>query len=231
MIIAFDGGISPNALPRKGARPISARLSGSVRAIDGGPLPQLRRLEIEINRHARFFSRGLPVCRVGQVTDAFADVALRNCRRSLVGSGRFGVQLAFPDQGRTYAKGRVYAFHSRIGRRQAVLLHVVTITPAAVAITVPLTMRPQRRGEYGLRLSSPPLPELIGRYIYTTDFDFRLGRQFSVSGIRRSYISAGCPAPVGFPGAMFNLARATYEFTSGRRIKQTLTRNCTVAGG
>lgn len=231
MIIAFDGGITPNALPRKGTRPVTARLSGRVRAADGGPLPQLRRLSIEINRHARFFSRGLPACRIEQVSDGFADEALRNCRSSLIGNGRFGVQLAFPDQGMTYARGKVYAFHSRVNGRQAVLMHVVTVTPAAVAITVPLIMRAQKRGTYGLRLVSPPLPQLIGRYIYTTDFNFRLGRRFRAAGGNRSYLSAGCPAPSGFPGAVFNLARATYEFTDGRRIRQTLARNCTVSRG
>lgn len=231
MIIAFDGRITPNVLPRKGVRPITARLAGHVRAIDGGPLPQLRRLTIEINRHARFASRGLPICRIEDVSDAFAEEALRNCRDSLIGDGHFGVRLAFPDQGMTYARGKVYAFHSRVGRRRAVLMHVVTTAPAAVAMTVPLKMVPVRRGTYGLKLISPPLPELIGHYIYTTDFAFRLGRRFSTGGTRRSYLRAGCPAPSGFPGAVFSLARATYEFTDGRRVKQTLARNCKVSGG
>lgn len=231
LIISFDGGIAPNTLPRRGTRPISAQLSGRVRAADGGPLPQLDRLQIEIHRKAIFATRGLPVCRLEQISDALASVALQNCRSSLIGSGRFGVQLAFPDQLPTYTQGRVFAFNSRIGPRRAILLHIVTASPVVVAITVPLTMTAQRRGDFGLRMTTPSLPRLIGHHIYTTDFVFSLGRRFRAAGERRSYLNAGCPAPEGFSGGLFNLARATFEFSDGRRIRQTLTRNCRVVGG
>lgn len=231
MIIAFDGGIAPKALPRRGSRPITARLSGRVRAVDGGPLPQLRRLEIDINRNAIIARRGLPICRLDQVSDALASVALENCRRSLVGRGRFGVLMAFPDQLPTYTQGRVFAFHSRIGGRPAILMHVVTISPVAVAITVPMTISRLSRGSFGARLSSPSLPQLIGHHIYTTDFSFTLGRTFRLGGRQRSYLRAGCPAPPGFAGGFFSLARATFEFRSGRKVRQTLTRNCRAVNG
>lgn len=231
MIIAFDGGITPNALPRKGSRPVTARLSGRVRAADGGPLPQLRRLQIEIHRNAILKGGGLPICRPEQVSDALASVALENCGRSLIGRGRFGVQLALPDQLPTYAQGHVFAFNSRVGSRPAILMHIVTASPVAVAITVPMTIIGQRRGDFGMRLSSPSLPQLIGHHIYTTDFAFTLGRTFRTGRRSSSYLSAGCPAPKGFSGGFFNLARATFEFNDGRKVRQTLTRNCKALGG
>lgn len=231
MVISFDGDISPNVLPRNRARPVRAHLTGRVRAIDGGPLPQLRRLQIEINRNAVVDTRGLPVCRASQVQDALPAEALRNCRGSLIGGGSFGVQLALPDQGVTYAKGRAYAFNSRVGGRRAILMHIVTVDPLIVAITLPLTMHRQKRGDYGLRLVSPPLTNLINHHIYTTDFSFSLGRTYQTEAGRQSYLSAACRAPRGFDGGIFDLARATYEFSDGRRVRQSLLRNCRVAGG
>lgn len=231
VIIAFDGGITPNVLPRKHPRPITARLSGRVRAADGGPLPHLQRLQIEINRDAVINSRGLPVCPLSKIRDALVAEALRNCGRSRVGSGVFGVTIALPDQKMTRTTGRVLAFHSRIGGRRAVLLHVVTLDPLAVAITVPLTLHPQSRGKYGQRLVSPPLSKVISRYIYTTDFSFSLGRVYATSAGRKGYLSAACKAPPGLNGGSFALARATYEFTDGRKLRQSLIRNCRVARG
>jgi hypothetical protein len=43
------------------------------------------------------------------------------------------------------------------------------------------------------------------------------------------YISAGCPAPKGFGGAVFPFAKATFDF-AGSQITSTLTRNCKARG-
>lgn len=231
MVISFDGGISPNVLPRHRPKPIRAHLSGHVRAIDGGRLPRLERLKIEINRNAIVSTRGLPVCWPSQVRDSLAEEALANCREALVGGGTFGVKIALPDQKVTEAKGRAFAFNSRIGERRAVLMHIVTSDPVAVAITLPLIMHRQKRGDYGLRLISPRLSRLVNHYVFTTDFSFTLGRVYKTKEGRQSYLSAACRAPRGFNGGIFSLARATYEFRDGRRVRQSLIRNCRVAGG
>ncbi len=229
MVISFAGGITPKELPRQGAAPVDAHFQGKVRSADGGELPRLERLAIQINRHAKLTTRGLPVCPFGQIRNTRTDTALENCPGSVVGKGRFGVRLSFPDQEPIYAKGRVTAFHSRLRGMPAILVHVFTKQPVAVSITVPLTIKKRDRGDYGFVLRSPSLPKLLGRHIYTTDFAFSLGRMFGTGPDRRSYLSAACPAPTGLPGAIFNLARATYSFDDGRKVTETLTRNCRVS--
>jgi hypothetical protein len=57
-----------------------------------------------------------------------------------------------------------------------------------------------------------------------------LGRRFSVAGRRRSYFSAGCPAPAGFPAANFAFARARFSFAGDLALTDTVNRNCTVRG-
>ena len=46
----------------------------------------------------------------------------------------------------------------------------------------------------------------------------------------RSYLSAACDAPAGFPGASFPFAHASMTFADGRTLASTLTRSCRVAG-
>jgi hypothetical protein len=58
----------------------------------------------------------------------------------------------------------------------------------------------------------------------------RLSRRYSYRGRRHSVLSAGCPAPEGFPGAVFTLARTTFGFAGGTKLVSALTRECRVRG-
>ena len=57
-----------------------------------------------------------------------------------------------------------------------------------------------------------------------------LSRRYSYRGQRHSYLSAGCPAPKGFPGVSFPLARTSFAFAGGMKLTSTLTRDCKVRG-
>jgi hypothetical protein len=45
-----------------------------------------------------------------------------------------------------------------------------------------------------------------------------------------SYLSAGCPAPKGFPGAVFPFAKASFAFAKQPSLNSTLTRSCGAEG-
>ena len=47
---------------------------------------------------------------------------------------------------------------------------------------------------------------------------------------RHSFISSGCPAPRGFPGAVFPLARTSFAFDGGTKLSSTFTSTCKVRG-
>jgi hypothetical protein len=53
-----------------------------------------------------------------------------------------------------------------------------------------------------------------------------LQRTFKYKGRIHSYLSAGCPAPAGFPGTTFSFAKASFGFEDGRILSGTLTRTC-----
>jgi len=60
VIVNFDGGISPESLPRSGTAPVAVSVDTTVRAVDGAdPPPQLRQITIGINRNGKLFDRVL----------------------------------------------------------------------------------------------------------------------------------------------------------------------------
>jgi hypothetical protein len=84
------------------------------------------------------------------------------------------------------------------------------------------------RSSYGG--GSASLPEVTGNSGYITGLSLTLGRSFGSHGRRRSYLSAGCPAPGGFPGATFPFAKASFDFAEKASIGSTLTRSCKARG-
>jgi len=72
------------------------------------------------------------------------------------------------------------------------------------------------------------VPTLAGGFGSITELQLRIGRNYTYRGKRRSYLSAACAAPAGFPGALFSFARGTFTFAGGRTLHTVLTRNCKV---
>jgi len=75
---------------------------------------------------------------------------------------------------------------------------------------------------------STTLPKMAQDWAYLTHFDMTLKRTYTYKGKRRSYVSAACRAPAGFPGAVFPFAKARYGFDDGRELKTTVVRSCKV---
>jgi hypothetical protein len=75
---------------------------------------------------------------------------------------------------------------------------------------------------------STTIPTLAGGVGSVTDLALRIGRRYRDHGTPRSYISASCAAPPGFPGAVFSFARGSFFFAGGKKAVATLTRVCRV---
>ena len=220
--VKVDGDLAPKALPRHGAAGVHVSLETEIAATDGGTPPQLRRIAIAINRNGHFEPRGLPICRLAAIQPSSNAGALAACRASLVGEGSFSADVKLPEQSPFPSVGRVLAFNGRLHGHPAILAHVFGTKPVPTSFTLPFEIRPSR-GTYGTVLSAS-VPRSTGGFI--TGLRLSLGRSFQAGGERRSYISAGCPAPNGLPGAVFPLARASFAFAGGPKPATVLTRSC-----
>jgi hypothetical protein len=217
--------ISPQALPRKGFAPIAFTVGGRIASVDGGSIPQLKTLRIDINRHGRIDYRGLPTCSVGRIDPASTSRALRACRAALVGEGRFWATIVLANQPSYPTQGRLLIFNGRLHGRPALLGQIYSPHPFATSFVIPFAIEQQAHGQFGTALVAP-LPGALGDWGYLTGIEMRLWRRYRHAGVQHSFLSAGCPAPSGFSRAAFPLMRARFSFADGRDLSSTVVRTC-----
>jgi hypothetical protein len=228
LFIRFDGGIAPNALPRHARAPISVRMTGVIRTLSGARPPSVRRISIAINHGGRLDSRGLPVCERSEIEPSSSQEALRRCGGALVGTGTYVADIAFPEQDSFRSQGRILAFNAVVDGKEAILAHVYGGNPVPITRIIVFHIR-ETDGTYGTILSGS-LPRSLIRWGYLKSISLDLHRNYTYRGRRRSYLSAACAAPAGFPGAVFPFARASMAFEDGRTLSSVLTRSCKVRG-
>lgn len=228
--VSFGGSIAPHSLPRDRDAPIRVKLRGAVRTTDGTRPPQMRRMTFAVNRHGKLFTRGLPTCTTGRLESTDSRLALARCESALVGRGHFGANLESPSLKPFPVVGRMLAFNARQGRSRAILLHIHASNPIEATVVLTFRLSHRKRGKFGTVLTAR-IPRVAGDLGYVTDVSLDFGRQYRFRGQRRSFLSARCAAPTGFPGALFTFARGSFEFAGGKRIETSLTRDCLVRRG
>jgi hypothetical protein len=225
--VSFNGQIAPKALPREGTAPIKVSVGGQITTSDGSPPPSLAVLEIEINRHGHLDYRGLPVCPLEEIQPATSQNALAACRASLVGEGAFAANVAIPEQSPFPSEGKLLAFNGREDGKPVIFAHVYGTEPVPTSLTLPMAISAIPKGRFGTLLRAS-LPRVAANIAFVSAISLTLQRTFSYRGERHGYLSSGCPAPAGFPGTVFALARASFSFAGGRRLSTTLNRSCRV---
>jgi hypothetical protein len=225
--IAVAGKLSPTTLPRHGAAPISVTVGGRITSKAPGGPPQLQRLTVALNREGRLALAGLPRCRIGHIQPSNDAEAMAACGPSLIGEGHFAANVKLPQQSPFPSSGKVLAFNGTLHGRPAIFAHIYGTEPAPTSYVLSFSIR-RSQGTFGTVLEAP-FPQVTGEWGYVTGVSMTLGRTFSYRGKRRSYLSASCPAPAGFPGAVFPLLRTTFGFKGGTTLTSTLTRSCRVA--
>lgn len=227
VIVGFEGGISPHALPRTGVAPVTVTIDSSFKSAEGAdPPPQLRKISIGINRRGRIFDRGLPTCRIRRIQPTTIEAARRICGSAIVGSGHVEVRIHLTNQPPFTFEGPMLVFHAkRSGGDRRLLAQVYGLKPpSAFVLSFRIVKEP---GEFGTVIKTS-LPESASKWAYVTHFDMKLRRTYTYRGRKHSYVNAGCAAPAGFPGAVYAFAQAKFGFAEGQRVKTTLVKDCTV---
>jgi hypothetical protein len=229
LIVGFDGGIAPRALPRAELAPVAVSIEGDFKSSQGqDPPPQLRTISIGINRAGEIFDKGLPTCRVRKIQPATIRAARRLCRSAIVGKGHVQVRVHLTNQRPFTFKGPMLVFNAeRHSGDRRLLAQVYGLKPpSAFILNFKVVEAP---GEYGTVIKTT-LPAPARKWAYVTHFDMRLQRKYAYRGERRSFVNAGCAAPEGFPGAVYPFARARFGFAAGLDVTSTLVRDCVVRG-
>ncbi|HXF30165.1 MAG TPA: hypothetical protein VN522_01500 [Solirubrobacterales bacterium] len=226
--VAFEGKLSPKALPRSAEAGVSVSVSVKVSSTTAKPPPPMTKMSIAINRYGHLNRTGLPVCQLEQIQPATTQDALAACHRSLVGEGRFLASVVSTGTAPFPSEGKVYAFNGEFEGRPAILAHVYGTKPAPASYTIPFVISPTK-GTFGTTLEAafPPVKAGTG---YITAIYLSLSKSFVSHGKHQSYFSASCPAPKDLSQAIFSFAKANVTFQGGPTLGQTLTRTCEAKG-
>ena len=224
--VKFDAQVKPQALPREGTAPISVSVGGRVSTTDGSVPPQLRQVQIAINRAGRLDAKGLPVCRLHDIQPATTANALAACGAAKVGEGEFSANVVIPEQSPFPSDGKLVAFNGVQGGKPVIFAHVYGTEPIPTSFTLPLKVS-RAKGRFGTLLTAT-LPSVTSSVAFVTGISLKLKRGFNYRGERHSYLSAGCPAPKGFSEVLYPLAKATFSFVDGQILSSKAVRSCRV---
>jgi hypothetical protein len=226
--VSVQGKLSPLKLPRIGTAPVAISFSGKIGATSPSGPPQLQKIAIAINSHGKLSTHGLPRCRFGKISPSTTSEALAACGSSLVGEGSFSADVKLPEQSPFPSHGKVLAFNARYKGSPAIFAHIYGTEPVPTSFVLPFLLR-ETTGTFGTVLEAS-LPRVTGEWGFVTGLSMTFDRTFSRRGRRASYLSAGCPAPKGFPGAVYPLAKTTFSFEGGLTLSSVLNRSCKVTG-
>ena len=223
--VTVSGKLKPSSLPRKGVAPVRVSVGTKIGTTDDSQPPRLRQLGIEINRHGQLETRGLPLCPARKIQTASTGRALSACRKALVGQGSFEADVSLSTQEPYAAKARLLVFNSRRKGKPVLLGHIYSARPFATSFVIVFKISKKRHGAFGTILNST-LPRTLGSWGVVTGIRMTLSRRYGAGGKRRSFLSAGCPAPKGVGKVVFPLARTSFRFEGGRRLRSTVVRSC-----
>jgi hypothetical protein len=226
--LTLEGELTPHSLPREAPAAVGVSVGAKIATTDGTDPPQLRRFTIAINRYGKIDYQGLRACTIPEIQPSTTALAREACGASLVGTGTFSANVELAHQSPFPSEGRVLAFFGRVGGKPAILAHVYGTDPIPTSYTLPLLIS-EHAGQFRTVLSAS-LPSVTEDWGFVTGLELNLRRSFFWHGARHSFLSASCPAPKGFPGAVFPFLKTIFGFAK-RTLSETLTRNCGVRGG
>jgi len=227
--IAVTGKLRPRRLPRSGTAPIAVTVGGRITTTDSSLPPQLKAMRIELNRHGRIDNAGLPTCPYPKIQPGSSSRALANCRSALVGRGSFAANITLSGQEPYPTTGTLLVFNGVKGGKPVLYGHIYSARPFATSFVIVFKIQKVKSGTYGSALYAP-LPKSMEAWGRLTGLEMTLSRRYAYKGRSHSYLSSGCPAPNGFLGAVFPLARASFSFDGGKKLSSVLTSTCKVRG-
>ncbi len=218
LIAKIDGKIKPTKLPKKGTAPITLKLSGSIETADGSHPPALQKLDLDFDKHGHLYTKGLATCTVGQLESTLTSQAKRVCRKAIVGSGRVGAQIAFPEQAPFGASGPLVIFNGKPkGHKPVLIFHVYAHVPAPTTFVTTAVIR-NAKGRYGTN-AKVRIPRITNGQGSLTFFRARMSKSWRFKHRKRHLLLASCPT-----GRLF--ARGKFIFAGGTKITGRVTRSC-----
>ncbi|HET7418637.1 MAG TPA: hypothetical protein VFJ61_13525 [Solirubrobacterales bacterium] len=208
----FDGGFSPSKLPKKKLAPITLTASGKIQTKDGTHPPALKEVVVETDKNGAIDTKGVPVCKSGQLQSRDTKAAEKVCKSAIIGSGQTNVEIEFPEQSPIPVNSKLLVFNGgTAGGKTTLYIHAYITVPTPAAIVTTVKIKKIHKGRYGLE-SIASIPKIAGGSGSVTSFNLSIGKQKT--------LFAKCP-----DGKL--QAHATSKFDDGTKVSASIVRTCT----
>ncbi len=192
LVFQGEAAFRPTALPKNKTAPINFHGTASVATADGSHVPPAQTVHLQIDKHFRIESTGLPSCTVGKIQATTPSQARKACAPALIGKGSATAQVEFPESAPFSAKGPILGFNGpTVGGYPEMLYYVYVSVPAPTALVVVAKLS-KDTGQFGYRIAVT-VPEVAGGSGSLTSFDLTIDRRWTDNGRRHSYLNAECP--------------------------------------
>jgi hypothetical protein len=223
LIVTVEGGFTPKRLPSREPAPITLKAKSTLETADGGRLPIAKTLTLDFDKHTDIDTTGLPKCSVGKLHNTLTAQAERICASSLVGTGRAGAEIYFPEQPPFFASGEMLIFNGPPkGGQPRLIFHVYAMVPAPTTFVTTADMSRLKGGIYGTRVVIK-IPTIVAGQGSLSFAELQIRKSWTHRGKKRDLLLATCPT-----GRFF--VRGDLSFTDGTKMAGKVLRTCTPAG-
>jgi hypothetical protein len=221
LIVTVQGGFTPHRLPRRDLAPITLSAKSTIRTADGTHLPAAKKLSLEFDKHASLNTRGLPTCSVSRLRNTLTSQAEKICGDALVGGGRAGAEIAFPEQPPFFASGKMLIFNGRPQNGHRVFIfHVYAHVPAPTTFVTTALIGKGGRGGTTADLTIPSIVAGQG----SLDFaELAIHKTWKYKGRKQDLLLASCPT-----GHL--VTRGTLTFSGATAMSGHVVRSCSPIG-
>jgi hypothetical protein len=171
--------VTPTRLPRQGSAPVTLALEGTITPAADGGIPQLKAVEVRLDRQLRITTTGLATCTPRALLGHALAQARQKCKAALIGSGAVTTQVQYPEAAPFDLRSPVLLFNRAASR----LLKYAFVPPPLGPATV------VGSGTAKGRVLEIPLSIGAGTPVA---FRFRFGKTWTHHGQKFSYLSGRC---------------------------------------
>jgi hypothetical protein len=225
LAITLSGAPSPNVLPKSEMAPISFHASASIATDDGSHVPPIGRSHLQVDKHIKIDTTGLPSCSPSQLQATSTAEAMKVCGSALVGKGTSTAEVEFPESAPFLAKGPLLIFNGPAGSgpygypEQIYYVHANVPVPTTFVVIGKLSAD---SGPYAYNISID-IPPIAGGSGSVTNVDFTINRKWTYQGRQHSYLNAEC-ADGRF------LAQVEFAFKDGTDLIGNVAKACRSKG-
>jgi hypothetical protein len=219
--LTSDINFSPKVGSKTKQTPLLITNSGSVREIDGSHPPAVREIFLEADKSGEVHTKGIAVCRSGQLQATDTTAALKACKPALIGEGTAVAQVAFAEQNPIDVKSKLLLFNGgEKGGKTTWFAHIYLSNPVSAAIVTTVTITKIHRGRFGT-LAAIKIPQIAGGAGSGISFTLKIFKFVKgIGGKQVNPISAKCADGK----AKFHIAA---KFEDGTRAEAEIIRACT----